>query len=236
MQHPAGPMLDVARRPRPVGRGGDQPPDLRDGQRDHAGVRWRCLTGPDGSGRLGISTVLEQGGGDGADRQRGHHQDGVPADRGVKPDLGLVQPEVVLAELEVLSGRPAQPGGADAGSSLVAGPRGRGSSGRPAHRSGCGGGSAGDGAGIRGGRLQCDRDQLRASFQQLAAAGLITAEGEGFRLTAGFLTVTAVQDAQPAQLAQLLGSETTAAALQDPLRGLRGHTADPLLELPPPAE
>jgi helicase len=53
---------------------------------------------------------------------------------------------------------------------------------------------------------------------------------------AGLLTVTAVQDAQPARLAQLLGAETTAAALQDQLRGLPGHTADPFLELPPPAE
>src|SRR5216683_1914054 len=63
--------------------------------------------------RLGIGAVLEQGGGDGADRQGGHDQDGVPGDRGVEPDLGLVQPEVVLAELEVLLDGPPEPGGAD---------------------------------------------------------------------------------------------------------------------------
>src|SRR6266851_6299216 len=34
-------------------------------------------------------------------------------DRGVKADLGLVQPETVLAELEIFLYWPAQPGGAD---------------------------------------------------------------------------------------------------------------------------
>ncbi len=34
-----------------------------------------------------------------------------------------------------------------------------------------------------GGQAQWDRDRLRASFHQLAAVGLITAEGDGFRLT-----------------------------------------------------
>jgi hypothetical protein len=40
--------------------------------------------------------VFEQGGSDGADREGGHDQHGVPADRGVEPDLRLVQPEAVL--------------------------------------------------------------------------------------------------------------------------------------------
>jgi hypothetical protein len=49
---------------------------------------------------------LEHWGGDGADRQGGHDQHGVPDDRGVEADLGLVQPEAVFAELESLLRRP----------------------------------------------------------------------------------------------------------------------------------
>jgi hypothetical protein len=37
----------------------------------------------------------------------------VPGDRGVEADLGLIQPETALAELEIFLHRPAQPGGAD---------------------------------------------------------------------------------------------------------------------------
>ena len=40
-------------------------------------------------------------------------------DRGVEADLGLVQPETVLAELEIFLCRPAQPGGADRISELL---------------------------------------------------------------------------------------------------------------------
>jgi hypothetical protein len=52
-------------------------------------------------------------GGDGADGEGGHDQDGVPGDRGVETDLGLVEPEAVFAELEIFFDWPAQPGGAD---------------------------------------------------------------------------------------------------------------------------
>jgi hypothetical protein len=43
---------------------------------EQARVRWRQLIGADGLGRPG--TVAEQGGGDGADREGGHDQHGVP--------------------------------------------------------------------------------------------------------------------------------------------------------------
>src|SRR5579875_2102992 len=45
-------------------------------------------------------------GGDGANRQGGHHEHGVADDRGVQPGLALVQPEAVLSELEILLHRP----------------------------------------------------------------------------------------------------------------------------------
>ena len=64
-------------------------------------------------GCLGAGAAAQQGGGDGADGQGGHDQHGVPGDRGVEADLGLVEPEAVLAELEIFFSRPAQPGGAD---------------------------------------------------------------------------------------------------------------------------
>jgi hypothetical protein len=61
---------------------------------------------------LGAGAAAQQCSGDGADRQGGHDQHGVPGDRGVEADLGLVEPEAALAELEALLYRPAQPGGA----------------------------------------------------------------------------------------------------------------------------
>jgi hypothetical protein len=88
-------------------------PDLRDGQRDHSRVGWRPLIGPGRRWCLGAGAVPEQGGGDGADRQGGHHQHEVAGDRCVQADLRLVQAEAVLAEFEIFSGRPAAPGGAD---------------------------------------------------------------------------------------------------------------------------
>jgi hypothetical protein len=66
-----------------------------------------------GQWRLGAGPVLQLGGGNGADGQGGHDQDGVPQDRVVEADLGLVRAEAVLAELEILLHRPAQPCGAD---------------------------------------------------------------------------------------------------------------------------
>jgi hypothetical protein len=55
----------------------------------------------------GAGATAEQGGGDGADGQGSHDQQGVPGDRDIQPDLRLVEPEAVLAELEVFFGRPA---------------------------------------------------------------------------------------------------------------------------------
>ena len=60
-----------------------------------------------GRGRgLGTGPGVQQRGGDGADRQGGHDEHDVAEDRGVEPDLGLVQAEAVLAELEILLNRP----------------------------------------------------------------------------------------------------------------------------------
>jgi hypothetical protein len=66
-----------------------------------------------GFGGLAVGAVALQCGGDGADREGGADEHGVPGDRGVEPDLGLVQAEAVLAELESFLDRPAQPGGTD---------------------------------------------------------------------------------------------------------------------------
>jgi hypothetical protein len=76
--------------------------DFGNGERDHAWVGWRRLLGMHRHGRLGAGPVLEVRGGDGADRQGGHDQDGVPQDRMVEADLRLIEAEPVLAELEVL--------------------------------------------------------------------------------------------------------------------------------------
>ena len=54
--------------------------------------------------------AAEQGGGDGADGQGAHDQHGVPGDGGVGADLGLVEPEAVLAELEIFFCGPARTG------------------------------------------------------------------------------------------------------------------------------
>jgi hypothetical protein len=89
---------------------GEQAGDLRDGQRDHAGVGWWRLAWPDRRWCLSIGAGPEQGGSDG---QGGHHQLGVAGDRGVEADLGLIEPEAVLAQPELLFHGPAQPGCAD---------------------------------------------------------------------------------------------------------------------------
>lgn len=81
--------------------------DLGDGKCDQAGVgRWFLI----GQGRQDWLWRLgfPLGGGDGADREGGHRQHDVTQERGVEPDLGVVEPEVVLAELEILFHRPAQ--------------------------------------------------------------------------------------------------------------------------------
>jgi len=84
-----------------------------DGQRDHARVSRGWLAGADRGWRLDVGAAPEQGGGDGADGQGGHDQHGVPGDRGVEPDLGLIEAEGVFPGPESFFHRPAQPGRAD---------------------------------------------------------------------------------------------------------------------------
>jgi hypothetical protein len=84
-----------------------------DGQRDHPRVSRGWLPRPGWRRSLGIGAPLEQGGGDGADRQGGHHQDGVAGDGGVETDLGLIQAEGVSCEPEIFLDKPPEPGGAD---------------------------------------------------------------------------------------------------------------------------
>ena len=110
---PVQPVAFVAGRSRDGAGIGEQVLDLRDGERDHAGVGGRRLVRADRFRCLGIGSVAQQGSGDGADRQGGHDQDEMPGDGCVQPDLGLVQSEAVLAELEIFFYGPAQPGGAD---------------------------------------------------------------------------------------------------------------------------
>ena len=86
--------------------GGEQPLDFADGERDQAGVAGRRLVWPDRRRCLGIGAVPELGGGDGADGEGGHDEHEVAADRGVEPGLALVEPEVVLPELEFFFNRP----------------------------------------------------------------------------------------------------------------------------------
>jgi len=84
-----------------------------DGERDHPELGWPGLVWERWGGCGGAGAAAEQGGGDGADGQGRHDQHRVPGDRGVETDLGLVEPETVLPELEIFFGRPAQPGRAD---------------------------------------------------------------------------------------------------------------------------
>jgi hypothetical protein len=84
----------------------EQAPGFGDGERDHSGVGGRELVWEYRGGCLGAGAAAQQGGGDGTDGQGGHDQHGVPGDRGVEADLGLVEPEAVLAELEIFFSRP----------------------------------------------------------------------------------------------------------------------------------
>ena len=103
---PSGPVLGVAWWAGRVGEGGEQAGDLGDGQRDHARVGGRRLIWPGRGWRLGVGALPQRGGGDGADGQGRHDQHGVPGDRGVEPDLGLVEAEAVLAEAEFFFSQP----------------------------------------------------------------------------------------------------------------------------------
>ena len=73
---PVQPVAGVAGRARTGEDSGEQVPDLRDGQRDHSRVGGWLLIGPGRRWCLGAGAVAEQGGGDGADRQGGHHPGG----------------------------------------------------------------------------------------------------------------------------------------------------------------
>ena len=95
------------------GRMGEQPGGLGDGERDHSRVGGRGLVRPDRAGCPGAGAAAEQGGGDGADGQGGHHQHGVPGDRVVQADLGLVEAEAALTGSEIFFNWPAAAGGAD---------------------------------------------------------------------------------------------------------------------------
>ena len=84
----------------------EQPPGFGDGERDHPELGGWRLVRQCRSGRGGAGAAAEQGGGDGADGQGCHDQDGVPGDRGVQADLGLVEAEAVLAEFEIFLNQP----------------------------------------------------------------------------------------------------------------------------------
>ena len=99
-------MDDVSWREGPGGEGGEQPRDFRDGQRDHSGLCRRCLVRGGWRRGLGAGAAAELGGGDGADREGGHDEHSVAQDRGVEPDLRLVQAEAVLAEFKIFFNRP----------------------------------------------------------------------------------------------------------------------------------
>jgi hypothetical protein len=132
------------------GRVAEQAPGFGDGERNHPGVGGRRLIREYRCGCLGAGTAAQQGGGDGADGRSGHDQHGVPGDRGIQADLGLVEPEAVLSRIRNLPRRAsaARPRGL-AGTGTPAGRRAGSSSERRARRWSGGGGSAGDAAGRR---------------------------------------------------------------------------------------
>jgi hypothetical protein len=102
---PLQPACGVAGRVRLAERGGEQSPDLGDGERDEARIGGGCGVRAGRRRGLGVGAVPEHRGGDGADREGGHDQDEVAQDRGVEPGLALVQPEAALPELEGLLNR-----------------------------------------------------------------------------------------------------------------------------------
>jgi hypothetical protein len=84
----------------------EQAPGFGDGERDHPGIGGRGLVREYRGGCLGAGAAAQLGSGDGADGRGGHDQYGVPGDRGIQADLGLVEPEAVLAEFEIFLSRP----------------------------------------------------------------------------------------------------------------------------------
>jgi hypothetical protein len=81
-------------------------------QCDHGRIGGWRLIGGHRHGRLRAGLVPQECGGDGADGLGGQDQDGVSQDCVVEPELGLIQAEAVLAELEFLFHWPPEPGGA----------------------------------------------------------------------------------------------------------------------------
>ena len=98
--------------------------DLGDGERNQPGFRRGWLVGPGWHRRRWSVAGGRCGGGGGADGECGHGQHGVAQQSGVATDLGLVEPEVILAELEVLLHWPAQQATATRTASVVARPGG----------------------------------------------------------------------------------------------------------------
>ena len=96
---PRRPMLVVTGWAVHVRRAGEQAGGFRDGQRDHPRIGGERLIRAGRWRRLGIGAVVQQGGGDRADRQGGHDQHGVPGDRGVQADLGLAEAEAGAVDL-----------------------------------------------------------------------------------------------------------------------------------------
>src|SRR5699024_8404932 len=93
--------------------GAEQVLDRGHGQSHMAGIDGRPVVGAPWGWRLGIGAGAGTSGGHSTHRQGGHDQNGVASDRFIQPDLGLVQAEQVLAELEILLDRPPQPGCGD---------------------------------------------------------------------------------------------------------------------------
>ena len=86
--------------------------DLGHGESDEGEVgRWWFGRAGRGAGWFGVVSGLR--GGDGADGESGHDQHDVSHDRGVQAGLGLVEAELVLAELVVFFDGPAAAGHLD---------------------------------------------------------------------------------------------------------------------------
>jgi len=88
---------------------------LGDGEWDQPGAFGWQVVGADRWRGEGVGAVVGVGGGGRADGEGGEDQDQVPVDGGVKAELGVVEPEMVLAELVVFLHGPAASGDGDQG-------------------------------------------------------------------------------------------------------------------------
>ena len=89
-----------------AGEQAEQAPDPGGGERDQAGAGRRLVVQAGGRWQ-GRGALPGTGGGDGAHGEGGHGQHQVPADRGAGADLGTIEPEAALADLEVFLDGPA---------------------------------------------------------------------------------------------------------------------------------